>query len=174
MRFEQGKLPSVSNDVISSSSPQLSIISGILTRPEMHMPFLNFRSICRDAVALLSVLIATASATAQEVWTFEEHVSPFLSKYCTSCHGEEEMESGIRVDLLDGELRGRRQFLWKAIDKLVAEKKMPPEDEPQPTADERKALVLWIDGAIEKSLLRDKERNGSARRLTVAQYRYTL
>ena len=138
------------------------------------MSCLNFHSICRDTVALLSVLIATTSAASQEVWTFEEHVSPFLSKYCTSCHGQEEMESGIRVDQLDGELRGRRQFLWKAIDKHVAEESMPPEGEPQPTADERKALALWIDGAIQKSLLRDKERNGSARRLTVAQYRNTL
>ena len=123
---------------------------------------LNFHSICRDTVALFFVLITTTSAASQEVWTFEEHVSPFLSKYCTSCHGQEEMESGIRVDQLDGELRGRRQFPWKAIDKHVGEESMPPEGEPQPTADERKALALWIDGAIQKSLLRDKERNGSA------------
>ncbi|MCA9216174.1 MAG: DUF1592 domain-containing protein [Planctomycetales bacterium] len=135
------------------------------------MPRVKSRATCHVVIVLL---FACKSAAAQGVWTFEKHVSPFLNKHCTRCHGAEEMESGIRLDLLDGELRGRRQFLWKTIGKLVAEEKMPPEDEPQPTADERKSLARWIDAAIEKALLRDKERNGSARRLTVAQYRNTL
>jgi hypothetical protein len=51
---------------------------------------------------------------------------------------------------------------------------MPPEDEPQPTAEERKRLMEWIREALTQARSRKSEKNGSVRRLTVAQYRNTL
>ena len=51
---------------------------------------------------------------------------------------------------------------------------MPPEDEPQPTAAERKQIDEWIARALEAARSRPTPKNGGARRLTVAQYRNTL
>ena len=138
------------------------------------MRLANINVTCHVAVALLATIVGPTCVLAQEAWTFEGDARPFLNRYCVRCHGVEEMESGIRVDLLDGTLEGRRPFLWKAIGRVVSDETMPPENELRPTAGERKGLVRWIDGAIEKALLRDDQRNGSVRRLTVPQYRNTL
>ncbi len=51
---------------------------------------------------------------------------------------------------------------------------MPPEDAKQPTADERKRAVEWTEAALKVARARPTPKNGSVRRLTVAQYRNTL
>ncbi len=47
------------------------------------------------------------------------------------------MKSGIRVDQLDATLQDRHLFLWRDIKKQLDEHAMPPEDETQPTPEER-------------------------------------
>jgi hypothetical protein len=105
---------------------------------------------------------------------FAEHVQPLLAKYCLRCHNADEMKSGVRIDNLDGLLEGRQPFVWKAIREQLADETMPPDDEPQPAADERRLLTDWIGDAIMMARSRKQDKNGSVRRLTVAQYRNTL
>ncbi|MDG2128350.1 MAG: DUF1587 domain-containing protein, partial [Fuerstiella sp.] len=90
------------------------------------------------------------------------------------CHTEEKMEAGVRLDQLDGSREDRHLFLWKDILKQVEDEAMPPEDEPQPTAIERQLLVDWIQQTLVTARSRNAEKNGSVRRLTVAQYRNTI
>lgn len=121
-------------------------------------------------VALLFASSLDASAQA----TFKTTIQPLVMKYCQRCHNVDEMTSGIRVDQLDGSLEDRHLFLWKDILKQVEDEAMPPDDEAQPTADERKLLVDWIQQALITARSRNAAKNGSVRRLTVAQYRNTL
>ena len=46
-------------------------------------------------LALLVLLSSMASAADVD---FEKDIRPILTKYCVSCHGEEEQESGLRLD----------------------------------------------------------------------------
>lgn len=110
---------------------------------------------------------------AQET-AFKERVEPLLQKHCIRCHNVENPKSGVRVDQLGANPEDRQLFLWRAIQKLVEEEAMPPADEPQMSADDRKAFSDWITGAIASARKRDTKKNGSVRRLTVAQYRNTL
>ncbi len=112
---------------------------------------------------------AVADATA-----FKERIQPLLQKYCVRCHNADNMESGIRVDQLTATPEDRQLLLWKGIQKQVADEVMPPADEPQPTAEQRKSLSEWITRTIAAARARDTKKNGSVRRLTVAQYRNTL
>ena len=105
---------------------------------------------------------------------FDAQVKPFLAEFCLDCHNEDNMESGIRVDSLNGTLEGRSPFLWANIRKQLREHAMPPEEETQPTADLRKQLCDWIDDALVIAKRRKRQKNGSVRRLTVAQYQNTL
>src|SRR5690242_12143246 len=105
---------------------------------------------------------------------FQQHIQPLLNKYCLRCHNADKMKSGIRVDNLDGMLAGRTPFLWKDIREQLADEAMPPDDEPQPTAEERQSLTQWIDDAIVMVRSRKQAKNGSVRRLTVSQYRNAL
>ena len=90
------------------------------------------------------------------------------------CHNEEKMKSGIRVDHLDGGLAERNVRLWEAIRKLVADEEMPPEKQPQPTGEQRRVLSDWSNEALALARARQREKNGSVRRLTVSQYSNTL
>ena len=117
---------------------------------------------------------AIPSPVASVETTFSASVQPLVRKYCLRCHSAETMKSGIRLDLLDGKLEDRNLFLWEGILKQLEEGVMPPEDELQPTAIERQSIVDWIPQAIAAARSRNTAKNGSVRRLTVAQYRNTL
>jgi hypothetical protein len=115
-----------------------------------------------------------AARKTPEERSFKKKIEPLLEKYCLRCHNADEMELGIRLDFLDGTMENNRLFLWKGIREQVDLQAMPPEDELQPTDQERALLDGWIEQATNAALSRDRERNGSIRRLTVSQYRNTL
>ena len=72
---------------------------------------------------------------------FNRQIKPFLAKHCLRCHNAEKVTSGVRVDQLDGKLSDRYLGLWKAVLEQTSEAAMPPEDEPQPTAAEKKGAA---------------------------------
>ena len=125
-------------------------------------------------IVVSSVIQCNADDKHPRVESYQKQVQPLLKKYCYQCHNVDEMESGIRVDGFDGKLPDRSLALWKGIRRNLEEQTMPPEDEPQPNKAERKLLVDWINETLKYVRSRPQEKNGSVRRLTVAQYRNTL
>ncbi len=105
---------------------------------------------------------------------FEKDVRNLLSTHCYRCHNQDQSEAGVRVDPLDGSLSERNAKLWESIQKQILSNKMPPEDEPPLSKNEREKLLQWIEDGLHEVRSRDVARNGSMRRLTVAQYRNTL
>ncbi|MEY4176824.1 MAG: hypothetical protein RLY70_398 [Planctomycetota bacterium] len=105
---------------------------------------------------------------------FAEQVKPFLDRHCLRCHQADKATSGVRVDQLGPTLDDRHMRLWESIRKQVLAEAMPPEDEPQPSADERRRVADWIEQAVNAARSRPLPKNGGVRRLTAAQYRNTL
>lgn len=105
---------------------------------------------------------------------FEKDVQPLLKTFCWHCHNANKMKSGVRVDHLTATPEDRHLSLWKAIASQISDEAMPPDDEPQPTAAQRKTLTNWAERTLAIARSRPVPRNGSIRRLTVAQYRNTL
>ena len=124
-------------------------------------------------VLLVSMPAHAADADAHEK-AFEQYVKPFLKQSCTRCHNADKMTSGVRVDHLDAKLEDRHLKLWEHVLKQTRSGAMPPEDAKQPTAEDRKRAVEWMEGAMKVARSRPTPKNGSVRRLTVAQYRNTL
>jgi hypothetical protein len=119
--------------------------------------------------------IAHAQSTQEQLSdTFRKQIAPWIEQNCTSCHNEENRESGIRVDNLDDSLPDSSIRLWQAILDQVSEGKMPPEDQPQPTPEQRRVFTQWLTDALHAAQTRPTPRNGSMRRLTVPQYNQTL
>ena len=116
---------------------------------------------------------ADAKITSEQK-TFRSSMQPLLKQYCIRCHNAQEMKSGIRLDHVDGSLEDRQLFLWKDILKQINAGAMPPEDEKQPTAGQRQTLTQGIRQIMNAARARDTQKNGSARRLTVSQYRNTI
>jgi len=119
-------------------------------------------------MCLWLTLIAAHPASGQE------EISPWIQKHCASCHNEENRESGVRVDHLDDSLPDESLRLWESIHNQIQSGKMPPEDQPQPTADERELFLKRLNDALHLAKTRPTPRNGSMRRLTVSQYDLTL
>lgn len=133
----------------------------------------GWNSTGQETSASSDVAAKDADASADEK-LFTDFVQPLLKKHCVRCHNPDNLKSGIRVDQLTATLEDKHLFLWKDILKQVTDKAMPPEDEPQPTDDERKSLAEWIARAMTAAMVRNTQKNGSVRRLTVAQYRNSL
>jgi hypothetical protein len=110
------------------------------------------------AVAAFAVLLLT---TGFGVCTAEDsHVEPLVQKYCIGCHSNsEDGEGGVSLastaaiaEGADGQAifdsrnpKASRLFKVLATD---GDTRMPPADEPQPTAAEREILKQWVlDGA---------------------------
>ncbi|MEE3178920.1 MAG: DUF1587 domain-containing protein, partial [Verrucomicrobiota bacterium] len=97
-----------------------------------------------------------------------------MKRYCYRCHGAKKMKSGVRVDILDGSLEDKQLFLLKHVHKQLVDEAMPPEDERQPGMEERKMVTKWVAQALREGERKVRAKNGSVRRLTVAQYHNTL
>ena len=154
----------------------LQLLTRRITRP---------LALATTAIALISLAVSSVGAQEQKPsdqtpsaaktqQSFDSVIQPLLRQYCVRCHNAEKMESGIRVDQLDGTVPDHRIRHLDNIRAQIADDAMPPEDEPQPTAEQRAAIVKWLEDGIVVAHSRVVPKNGSVRRLTVTQYRNTL
>jgi len=78
--------------------------------------------------------------------TFEEGVIPFIDTYCIDCHATDIQEGDTDLETLQniGEGPKKERETWKLMFKQLSEGEMPPEDEYQPSPEERAAVVSWL------------------------------
>lgn len=116
----------------------------------------------------------THVADAFDELRFKQQVQPLVEKFCVRCHNADEMKSGVRVDGLSAVPEDKQLFLLNGIRQQIDDGAMPPEDEPQPSTQQRRELVNWINDTVAAARSRERQLNGSVRRLTVSQYKNTL
>src|SRR5579859_6802195 len=106
--------------------------------------------------------------------TFEREIRPWLSTYCTSCHGPTKAKADLNLSLIgSGEQALANPFLWKDAAARVQSMEMPPKKEPnQPSASERARFVAWVEGF--KKLQPKDPGKGTIRRLSQVEYANTL
>ncbi len=106
--------------------------------------------------------------------TFKEQVTPFLSTYCTNCHGEKKMKGGINfAPALKNPANAAFGHQWKLSLANVRAHDMPPDDvDRQPTDAERQMFMDWISKI---KFLSSKDPGPFViRRLTKVEYGNTL
>ena len=113
-------------------------------------------------------------ATARLESEFQKHVQPVLKSFCYRCHGAEKKKSGVRVDILDGSLEDKQLYLLKHVLDQLKDEAMPPEKSRQPSVAQRQAVIEWTVQALQAGERKIRVKNGTVRRLTVAQYHNTL
>lgn len=83
---------------------------------------------------------------------FDDTVSPFLSKYCADCHGENSSESDVVLSSISFDLAsGHDMELWNTVLRQLHLEEMPPTESKQPEQHERDAVMLWINAELKKS-----------------------
>src|SRR5258708_11421265 len=106
--------------------------------------------------------------------SFEKDIRPWLSIYCTGCHGPTKAKADLNLSLIgSGEQALAKPFLWKDCAQRVQSLEMPPRKEPnQPPAQERARFVAWVEGF--KKLQPKAPGKGTLRRLSQVEYANTL
>ena len=131
----------------------------------------------RTALVILALVLSGesfAQSPTQSIQELSATIQPLMQEFCIRCHNAESMKSGVRLDSLTAEFPDNQLFLWKDVLTQISDETMPPEDEKQPTAVQRAVLVRSIRDAMHAARVRNNQKNGSVRRLTVSQYRNTL
>ena len=100
-----------------------------------------------------------------------------LSQYCFRCHGEEKTKGGLNLAQLLTQrplIKNREQ--WNHVVDLVSAGDMPPEDEAQPNAEERQAILRSLDRELNHFDFSKIDDPGfeKARRLTNQEYNNTV
>jgi len=110
---------------------------------------------------------------------FKSVVQPLLRSKCMACHGPDDENANLRVDLINPDLlTGESVERWREIYKVLSNSEMPPEDESTyaMTESQRKEMVAWISNEMNKAsyVRRNSSDHTSFRRLTKAEYNYAI
>ncbi len=108
---------------------------------------------------------------------FESHIKPFFKAHCVECHGPDKSKGKITVHSLDGDLAaGQELERWETILDALEHVDMPPEEEDQPSASDRAAVVKWIESGL-RDYVKQESKVATAtttRRLTNFEYQNTM
>ncbi len=112
----------------------------------------------RLAIGLGVVLLGVCGSlfAAEKAPDYELAVAPILQKYCAGCHNPDDHEGQFSVESFDELQKGGEHGAavlagdpgTSRLIRMVTgatKPKMPPEDEPQPTAEEIAVLKAWVE-----------------------------
>ena len=124
-------------------------------------------------VGLSSQRIAAGDQDEASRVQFELQVKPVLKQLCIRCHGPDQQEAQLRIDTLSIDLVNTDAGdHWEEVLNQLNVGAMPPEDEPQPTADQRELITSWIHSELKYAAeMRRASGDGSSmRRMTSYEY----
>jgi hypothetical protein len=153
------------------------------------MRICSIRSPGLFTAAIIAVAAGRACATVQnedvkvsavtDGIDFQRQIIPLLEKYCTECHGVARKKAGLALDKFKGQSAARvmkDRELWETVLEKLEGREMPPEDQPQPTAQEAELLTTWIQRSLAAFDCRNVKNPGrvTIRRLNRAEYNNTI
>ncbi len=120
--------------------------------------------------------VALVNADAHALVEAFAGVRPVLEQHCFVCHGPDLQKGKLRFDTLNPDLvAGPDAPHWREALHRLQVGEMPPPEEPQPSDDERRALVAWLSGELGRAAeARAGERGPVLRRLTRAQITFAM
>ena len=105
------------------------------------------------------------------------NIVSFMDTYCTSCHEGDEAAAELSFEKFQtaAELGQAHATIDKML-RMLRSKKMPPESEPQPPADERKQVTDWLAARLAEVDCADETyaARPTLRRLNRFEYRRTI
>ncbi|WP_145092254.1 DUF1592 domain-containing protein [Anatilimnocola aggregata] len=129
------------------------------------------------AIVWLAGLAVCFAPRATAADLFQERVAPFAKKYCHNCHSKQQAKGELDLTRYGRDRDVTSDFRrWNSVVEFIRGGEMPPEDEPQPTLEERNAVVA----AIETILIAEAKKHAGdpgivlPRRLSNTEYELSL
>ncbi|MDE0767141.1 MAG: DUF1592 domain-containing protein [Opitutaceae bacterium] len=101
----------------------------------------------------------------------------FLEQHCIDCHGPDKEKGDRRLDGLADEVTGLEDIeLWQEVLDMLNLGDMPPEDEPQPSVEDRAAMIDLTTDLVTTALadLSDSGGHSVLRRINAWEYQQTV
>ncbi|MBM4223298.1 MAG: DUF1587 domain-containing protein, partial [Gammaproteobacteria bacterium] len=127
-------------------------------------------------IILLFLIHTAARAEANVPAGLDGPTVAFFQQHCVRCHGAKTAKADLRLDRLEADLDRDAVFdRWQKIVKQLTAGEMPPSDEKQPTAAERKAAIDFLHAKLDAASKR-RQQSGRVvlRRLNRVEYQNTL
>lgn len=111
-----------------------------------------------------------------DLQTFDARIKPLLQTFCVDCHSGKRPKANIALDTIDPDLINGQDFdHWEDIREAFNTGEMPPEDQPQPSAEQRRLMAQWLDREFKKVALQQTSKpRGRVRRLTRYELQHAL
>ena len=130
------------------------------------------------SIITLSLLLTSSTLGSESIPSeFNAEAKALVVHYCTDCHNNKKSKGKVNLEaLLSANSFGDSFKTWALVEEMLNENEMPPEDEPQPSSEQRSLLIQSIKSGLEhaKELLAGDPGPVVLRRLTSAEYNYAI
>jgi hypothetical protein len=119
---------------------------------------------------------APASVAATDPGTPESSARRVLDRYCVTCHNKRVKTAALELDGLDVSNPGSQAEVWEKVVRKVHTGTMPPSNVPQPSGDDRRALLAWLETALDSAWAArpNPGRTDTLRRLNRTEYQNAI
>jgi hypothetical protein len=136
-------------------------------------------AVCGSGVCGPAVVVAADDDPPAETsqTPFARNVVPFLARYCTDCHGGDEPEARLGLDVYKTSGRVQSDYdTWEKVLRMLEDRQMPPADMDQPEGEELLSVLAGIRAEMDTFDCSQVEpfRRVTIRRLNRAEYNNTI
>ena len=99
-----------------------------------------------------------------------------LDRYCVTCHNQRLATAGLKLDEADVANPGEGAEIWEKVVRKLRTGMMPPPNMPQPSMDDRRALLSWLETSLDKAAAAKPNpgRTETLRRLNRTEYQNAI
>ena len=99
-----------------------------------------------------------------------------LDRYCVTCHNQRLVTAGLKLDEADIANPGAGAEIWEKVVRKLRTGIMPPPNMPQPSAEDRGALLSWLETSLDKAAAAKPNpgRTETLRRLNRTEYQNAI
>ena len=145
-------------------------------------PFARVLTVGSVAVTVTLCVCLQSQTSAQPVSPAPGAVTPassprrLVDRYCVTCHNERLKTADLRLDRLDVDHPGADAEVWEKVVRKVHTGTMPPANMPQPSPDDRRALLTWLETSLDAASAArpNPGRTDTLRRLNRTEYQNAI
>ena len=99
-----------------------------------------------------------------------------LDRYCVTCHNQRLATAGLKLDEADVANPGEGAEIWEKVVRKLRTGMMPPPNMPQPSMEDRRALLSWLETSLDKAAAAKPNpgRTETLRRLNRTEYQNAI
>jgi cytochrome c5 len=99
-----------------------------------------------------------------------------IDRYCVTCHNQRLATAGLKLDEADVATPGEGAEVWEKVVRKLRTGMMPPPNMPQPSTEDRVALIAWLETSLDKAAAAKPNpgRTETLRRLNRTEYQNAI